>query len=130
VRIVHPDDRPAAEAIVAASGDVSEPIVYRLLRKDGTTAWVEARLRVVRDDAGVPIAFERISRDVTERHQLEEQLRQAQKMEAISQLAGGVAHDFNIELAAIRLYAEAALRVLGPERSACAASSRGSSSRR
>jgi PAS domain S-box-containing protein len=115
VRIVHPDDRPTPEAIATGPGDISEPFVYRLLRKDGTIAWVEARLRVVRDEAGGPVAFEGISRDVTERHHLEEQLRQSQKMEAIGQLAGGVAHDFNNELAAIRLYVEAALRVLGPD---------------
>ncbi len=115
VRILHPDDREIVEEQLAALVEAPDPIVYRLFRKDGGLVWVEAHLKLVVDDDGDPIAYEGITRDVTERQQLEEQLRQAQKMEAIGQLAGGVAHDFNNELAAIRLYAEGALRHLGPD---------------
>src|SRR5262245_40230684 len=69
-------------------------------RKDGTSILVHLTARMVDVEVGVG-GFEGIAEDITEKRALEEQLRQAQKMEAIGRLARGVAHDFNNVLAAI-----------------------------
>jgi PAS domain S-box-containing protein len=82
-----------------------------IIAKDGHRVAVEANTKLVYQD-GVPVGVQGIARDVTERKQLEEQLRQSQKMEAIGQLAGGVAHDFNNLLTAINGYSSLALQRL------------------
>ncbi|MFQ5474113.1 MAG: PAS domain S-box protein, partial [Dehalococcoidia bacterium] len=64
-------------------------------RRDGTPIAVMLKGRHIRDAEGALQAFEVIAQDVTERRMLEAQLRQAQKMEAIGQLTGGIAHDLN-----------------------------------
>jgi PAS domain S-box-containing protein len=88
--------------------------VYELeLRaKDGRPLPIEVNARPVREDGKV-VGWEAICRDLTDRRVLEEQLRQAQRMEAVGNLAGGVAHDFNNVLMAIRGYSELALLRLG-----------------
>ena len=65
------------------------------VRKDGTVFWANVVIVTIRDSAGELLGFSKITRDLTERRDSEERLRQAQKMEAIGQLTGGVAHDFN-----------------------------------
>jgi PAS domain S-box-containing protein len=65
------------------------------VRKDGTKFWASILLDAIRNDAGDIIGFAKITRDMTERRAMQEQLQQSQKMEAIGQLTGGVAHDFN-----------------------------------
>jgi PAS domain S-box-containing protein len=92
------------------------------IRKDGTVFPVELRTFLLRDATGRPAGTWAIVRDVTERKRLaeekarlEDQLRQAQKVEAIGRLAGGVAHDFNNLTAIVLGYGEMLLGQLSPE---------------
>ncbi len=82
-------------------------------RKDGTPVQVRLSGRTVLDEHGVLQGFEVIAEDVSERWRLEEQLRQAQKMEAVGRLAGGVAHDFNNLLTIVTGYSDLLLEKLG-----------------
>jgi two-component system cell cycle sensor histidine kinase/response regulator CckA len=83
-------------------------------RKDGGAAWTFQSAALLADEKAGEVIVEGTVVDVTERRQLEEQLRQSQKMEGIGQLAGGIAHDFNNLLTTVLGYSDMALTQLSP----------------
>ncbi|RYD55912.1 MAG: PAS domain-containing sensor histidine kinase [Sphingomonadales bacterium] len=100
-------DLPARALATAGSEGRFEAEGWRL-RKDGTCFWASVVIDPVRDDTGELVGFAKITRDLTERRdaqlaleQTQEAFFQAQKMEAVGKLTGGVAHDFNNLLAAV-----------------------------
>ena len=83
-------------------------------RKDGNTYTVESTISPVRDSSGRIVNYVEVNHDVSAQRLMEERLRQAQKMETVGQLAGGVAHDFNNMLQVIITYTEMALGMVEP----------------
>jgi PAS domain S-box-containing protein len=90
----------------ATDADRADGVEVEWKRKDGSLVLVRLSARSVKDTRGRVAYFEGIAEDVTERRAFEKQLRQVQKFEAIGQLAGGVAHDFNNVIGAIMGWAE------------------------
>nr|MDQ3747313.1 PAS domain S-box protein [Acidobacteriota bacterium] len=116
VEFVHPEDRVRVTDASQRQrrGERTED-EYRIVRPDGSVRWIHDRAFPIKGESGGVSRIVGIAEDITERKQLEEQLRQSQKMEAVGRLAGGIAHDFNNLLTAINGYSDLALRRLQAE---------------
>ncbi len=95
--VIHPDDRAALQPVVpqlaAGQPSVNE---YRITDAQGQIRWLRDSIRTIADPAtGTIVKIMGGVQDITERKRLEQQLLQAQKLEAVARLSGGVAHDFN-----------------------------------
>ncbi len=135
--VVDTSDAESAQRIAELlAGELAKPLAERLpavtadlvqISKDGRAYDVEISANWILDSEGNPIGVQGITRDISERKsaeaeraQLEAQLRQSQKMEAIGRLAGGVAHDFNNLLTGILGYSELIETSLNPADPICA----------
>jgi len=103
-KMIHPLDLPAVENAVrqAVEQGVYPTIEHRILRaNDGAERWILAAATIKRDDGGNPVMLLGGGLDITDRKQLSRQLELAERVQAVGQLAAGIAHNFNNLLAVI-----------------------------
>jgi PAS domain S-box-containing protein len=126
---LHPDDKEMAiaECQAALNGEKEFDTDFRVLHPDGTVRHIRGKALVLRGTDGAAERMIGVNYDVTDaknaaedKRKLEDQLQQAQKMESVGRLAGGVAHDFNNMLSVILGHAELGLMHLDPAHPVCA----------
>jgi len=116
---IHPEDQALVQeaAAEARQTGLGRRIEYRMRHKDGTWRTLESTASAIVNGRGEARRFVIVNRDITARKRLEEQFRQAQKMEAVGRLSGGIAHDFNNILGVIIGYGEILEERLEPSNS-------------
>jgi PAS domain S-box-containing protein len=117
VEVTHPEDVQDTRGYL---NDITEPRgsyrrEKRYVKKDGATIWSQLTTSLVKTTGGGSSFFMSVIEDLTDRKRLEAQLLHAQKLEAVGQLAGGVAHDFANLIGAIQGYAQLVERTLSAE---------------
>ncbi|MGH7590163.1 MAG: response regulator [Gemmatimonadales bacterium] len=117
IELVAREEQPAVRAWVerVVKSQRPEHLEYRIRHRDGTVRWIEDTLVPAIDEAGTVRRLDGIARDITDQRKLEEQFRQAHKMEAVGRLAGGIAHDFNNLLTVVINYTDILLEDLPPD---------------